>query len=175
MRTSVYIPDELWEQVREANPTRNVSELMQTGLRKLIEERGVPDFAKELPSTDPAEMGRIRERLLAGARKMYELGYQHGLEIASRLDWWMLDSLARDNWDVRRWLRSTNIQSKTSAGEEISVPLDIWLGFEELALDDTALGLGFVHAVKQVWEGVVRSTEKQSQGQASEGLVQSGS
>lgn len=105
---------------------------------------------------DTAQVERIRKRLIAEARDFYEIGYKHGMKVGEHLKWWMLDSLARDGWDLRRWL-ATNIEEPIEGGKTILVPLRTLLGLDDLGLENTSLGLGFAHALKDLWETVVRS------------------
>lgn len=152
----MYVPDELWERVKEAFPARGASDLVQAALREFLERRdGMLEFARDRPAPDPAGVERIRKRLVAEAREAYERGYAEGLRVGEHLEWWMLDDLARRGWDVARWMRAVTIPTRASDGETVFTPLLVAAGLEELPLDDTSFGLGFTHALRDLWESVV--------------------
>lgn len=152
MKMTVYVPDDLWDEVRRASPAVKASELVQAGLRKLIEGRVAPDFARERPEADPKELQQIRKRLLAEARESYEFGYREGMKRAKYLEWWLIERLASFKWDLARWSRIQVDQ------DDIAVPIDVLYGFEELALEDTSVGLGFADALRDVWDAVLQSS-----------------
>lgn len=160
MRSTVYVPDELWEQVKEAHPTQGASELVQHALREFIQSReATPEWAQERPVVDVERMERIRHHLLDGARQSYKSGYGHGLRVGEVVPWWALDRLARLGWDVARWKRSTVLGHTQMDGKTYEVPLEVSLGMEELGLDETSVGLGFVHALRDLWGAVVRTQD----------------
>jgi len=163
MRTSVYIPKELEDRVKEAHPTRGWSDLVQAALTEYIEEReSPPEFARERPPTNPGQLERIRERLLAEAREYYEIGYRRGVQVGEHIKWWMLDSLAqRYAWDVHRWLDATS-EDVRADGKVVAVPLGTLLGLDEFGLANTSMGLGFTHALKDLWESVVASHDAEA-------------
>jgi hypothetical protein len=158
MRTTIYVSDELWERVKEAFPTRGASDIVQTALRELMAKQDTPpEFAQERPSPDPDELATARKRLVEEARKSYEIGYGQGMKVGQYVEWWMLDSLARTGWDVSRWRNLTSVEMVD--GKPMSIPFEVLLGFDEFAVEDTSIGLGFVHALKDLWESVVASPD----------------
>ncbi len=101
---SVYVPDELWDSARAAEPHLNPSQLMQTALRRFVGEATArPVFTRERPADSRAQVAAVRAQLAQRARERYEAGYQQGLALATTLPWEALDQLAELEWDLTRW------------------------------------------------------------------------
>jgi hypothetical protein len=106
-RVTVYVPDELLERAKALPGSENTSQLMQKGLRRLVDD--------DRPSDEPAYALRpneyderiieLRDRLLDEAEAEYATGYGAAVEVAEALDLQRLNQLARLEFDVATWLR----------------------------------------------------------------------
>lgn len=104
-KLSIYVPDDLWEQVREGHPDANVSQVVQRGLAKLTkeEQESEPGYL-ERPSGATDRIAGLTARLAAEARHEYQRGYSAGLDVADELTLLELNELVALNFDVARWL-----------------------------------------------------------------------
>jgi hypothetical protein len=103
-RISVYIPDELNEQIRALPNSENISRLIQGALERLVaDEMGTPSYAQR-PDDSVERILEIREHLLAQAREDYEQGYAIALEAASGMPLHVINALVSANYDLVKWL-----------------------------------------------------------------------
>lgn len=111
-RLSVYIPDELLKQARTvaggrsgpAADAENTSQLIQRALQRFVDEESRPSYA-HAPADAARRLAAVRDRLLAEARKDYELGYTVAVEAAGKMPLFVLNSLVREDFDLERWLK----------------------------------------------------------------------
>ena len=167
-KLSVYVPDELWNAVRETIPSENASQLVQSGLRALV------GSTEELPASFTAALSRphpaleaVRVRLLDEALEGFRLGYEIGMErLATGLPWQMLDRMSEYDFDLLRL-------SEDGAADRIDAPAGehAWEGWGDWAWTQLDIGeaergysprfgktfhLGIRLALRDVWEAVAR-------------------
>lgn len=102
---SVYVPDELWNEVREAFPGEKVSEMMQRALRGLVNSTAASPALTRFPNDVRERIETIKSRLEEDARAEYTAGYAGGLDVADELKLRHFTSLIEANFDVERWLK----------------------------------------------------------------------
>lgn len=105
MKSSIYVPDDLWGFVSEEFPGDNPSQLVQRALRALMEattESG-PAYSERPPGAEQ-RLAIVQDRLIREAREEYQRGYNGGVDIAQRLNHRALERLARKKFNVLRWL-----------------------------------------------------------------------
>jgi hypothetical protein len=103
MKLSVSVPDALWESSRAKRPDLNPSRLIQEALEGWQQQRSKSPFPLNRPADAEVLFTKRRDRLAAVAREEFESGYRAALEAAEVFDWWALESLADDHFDVPRW------------------------------------------------------------------------
>jgi hypothetical protein len=105
-KVSVYLADELWEQVRTRAQDDNagVSQVIQAALKQMLVADFRPAFAQSPPPIPDEIAARLRERFTSGARATYQAGFRAGLRFAERLSWPLLEDLAIASWDLRQWV-----------------------------------------------------------------------
>ena len=105
-KRSVYIPDGLWSEIQEQvhGLNRSVSEIVQTSLRQAFSTArthppaSTDAFNPRHRTVDPDTLNRLKERFQSQAQAAYDEGHRFGGEIAGRLSWTEMDSLARARW-----------------------------------------------------------------------------
>jgi hypothetical protein len=105
LRLSLSVPDALWLRVCEAYPATPPSRLVQAALDWLVAEAET-GYAAGPPSGCVERLQRLSVRLRDEARRLYESGYQTGLELADVLEWWALEPLAAADWRLDALVRS---------------------------------------------------------------------
>jgi|GEM_PF-2279553 len=103
MKLSVSVPDALWETSRAQRPDLNPSRLVQEALEAWRQQRARPAFPLERPVEADSLFAKRRDQLAAKAREEFERGYRAALAVAEVFDWWDLESLARQRFDVAAW------------------------------------------------------------------------
>jgi hypothetical protein len=171
-RLSVYIPDELLEEARAvgsqagSDTAENTSQLIQQGLRGLIEQsEHEPGYAQR-PENGAELIAKVRDRLLAEAREKYEHGYITALEAASLMSLHPVNELANAHFDLERWIKmyresyEWHLANRIDSGDTFR-----WVHIAAKALGDwadqihedhsftptTAAQRGFSDAMRELW------------------------
>jgi hypothetical protein len=167
-KLSVYIPDELLERAREADPELSPSSVLQEALRLRVTDHRPRPYAT-LSDELAIEQDAAQRFVLSRVREAWENGYRVGLEFAKELPWEAFEAFATTDW-------TSQSMAESFAEEEFPIlnpspeETDLVLDFERLLqvaqdrcgrrlrLTDggvpTGLGAeGFVDAIRQVWEG----------------------
>jgi hypothetical protein len=83
----VYVPDELWERVRETRGKTNNSQLIQRALEQMANEQQAQRAAFAAGAIrDDARVSAVVARLREHARTEFEEGYSAGLELAEAIE-----------------------------------------------------------------------------------------
>jgi hypothetical protein len=88
-KLSVYVPDELWERVKEtaSGEKPKNSQLVQMALEQMVNDREAERASYFLNALlDQDRLSAVVEKLRAGARAEFEEGYEGGLHLAEALD-----------------------------------------------------------------------------------------
>ena len=107
-KRSVYIPDSLWEEIQKSVHGLNlsVSEIVQNALRQVFVKTSRPSpgaegaFPFRKPTIDAEVLDKLRRRFQREAQASYEDGFRVGTELAGRLSWAQLNTLASAGWRV---------------------------------------------------------------------------
>jgi hypothetical protein len=105
-KRSVYIPDGLWSEIQDQVHGLNlsVSEIVQTALRQAFSttraHAPTPNdaFKPRHRQVDAETLDRLRDRFQKQAQAAYDEGHRYGSDIAGRVSWGELATLARSNW-----------------------------------------------------------------------------
>lgn len=163
---SVYVPDDLWEQARAAEPELNPSQLMQTALRRHVgRSAGRPAFTRVRPQDSQALVANVRDQLMQRARQRYEEGYRHGLELLIEVPWEAIDQLARHDWDLNAWARASE-ESRTrytpdgeTYGQDQAEPYyqTIVAAANTAYTYESTFRMGVTDALQDVWDDITRT------------------
>lgn len=160
-KTTIYIPDGLWGQLRAraAEQKASVSQVIQTALKHVLEsDLPRPPFAQSPPAIPEETAARLRERLTREAREIYEAGFQSGLRLADRLSWSQLDRLAAVDWDLGRWTKTGDDVFDTllefDRSEEPELTELMLTGALVELVDPLSFRQGKLDALKAVWSAV---------------------
>jgi hypothetical protein len=104
-KLSVYIPDELWEQVRGSAPDGNASQLVQRALKTLVVREPRAAYSQEPPSPAAASARAVTERLIEEAREEWAKGYTAAIEWSIKHGTWhRLQLFAREGFNLEKWI-----------------------------------------------------------------------
>jgi hypothetical protein len=178
MKLSVSVPDELWEASRTQRPDLNPSHLVQEALEVWTRSHVAPPFSLERPDDAGDAFALVREHLAGQAREEFERGYRAALEAAEVLDFWVIESLAKQHFDVVAWAEgfaSSEVQADMdriprdrAPGTKIIGPLLKALGNVISPWGDDAFGpsapylRGFAQAMRDLWEEAFEGTVSRS-------------
>jgi post-segregation antitoxin (ccd killing protein) len=102
VKLSISVPEQLWEEARAYRPDLSPSHLVQTSLEALAHAERTSTLAERPAQVDEA-FAAARDRFIQQAHERYHCGYAAAVDLASQVDWWVVESLARDNFDVPKW------------------------------------------------------------------------
>ncbi|MEJ7648645.1 MAG: hypothetical protein WKF57_06260 [Nakamurella sp.] len=124
MKTSISVPDPLWNSALDASTSTSPSGIVQEALELLVESkatsgyRGVPD----LPADLAQELENTRARHTEEVRSEYALGYCDGVELVTKLTWRQISYLADPSMGVlaagRALTRLLSDQDQKKASED---------------------------------------------------------
>lgn len=103
-KLSIYVPDELWDRVRQARPELNPSQLVQAAIADI--GGGAPFTSHpDSDTTDTDAFERLKEKLTAEAAHRYGAGSHSALEIVEALQFGLdeLSEMAEYDWSVVQW------------------------------------------------------------------------
>jgi hypothetical protein len=104
-KMSVYVPDELWEQVRESAPDGNASQLVQRALKALVVRAPRTAYSQQPPEPAAASAKAITERLIEEAREEWVRGYTAAIEWSIKHGTWQrLQLFAREGFNLDKWI-----------------------------------------------------------------------
>lgn len=170
MKMSVYVPDDLWEIVQQAEPDLKLSAFVQQSLRERMARRTYRPYAR-LEADVGAMRAAAREAIASRQRDAYGAGYRIGLLAAEQLPWQAHHVFEEHGYDLdalARHLETEDYEPVTHRDE--------WGGYIDLkgivgiALDEVGpvpltdglpVGLvreGFIDGIRDVWEGTSRAT-----------------
>ncbi len=116
-RMSIYLPDDLAEQLKDADPTRSASQVIQEALRRYLGASSTAAAYARVPSNAVQLVEQARSQLMPKAQADYERGYAAALGRVEDLPWSALDGLAGAHFDVAAWIRPwTNGAGDIAAG-----------------------------------------------------------
>jgi hypothetical protein len=168
-KLSVYVPDELLERAKHADPAMRPSQVLQGALEQRLPraERPYAVISDALREQRLAAQEIVNRR----ATEAYQEGYEVGLSFATALPWRAFENFAQLDWNLNSWVYAfdkddyehvTATPEELAAGEEV---LDFW-GALDAAMttaripvreeDHCPVGLsaeGFVDAIRDVWLG----------------------
>lgn len=167
-KLSVYVPDELLAEAKQADPEVRLSALLQDALRSRLVDRGSRPYA-QLDDRLTREREAAQRLITDRVADAWRAGYATGLEFAKSLPWEAFEAFAARRWDVKAWRLTFDeteyrIADPSSAAEAESV-LDFgslmdWVEERLPAIPtdahDTPIGVsgeGFTDAIRDVWEG----------------------
>lgn len=178
MKLSVSVPDDLWEESRAKRPDLNPSHLVQEALEGWTRSRATPAFSQDRPDDAETAFALARERLAGQARGEFERGYRAALAAAETLDLWVIESLAKQHFDVVPWAKGFarsavevdigNTPKEWGPNPEIIGALLKALGNLISPWGDDAFGpnapylRGFAQAMRDLWEESVEGTASRS-------------
>jgi hypothetical protein len=102
MKLSISVPEPLWEEARAFRPELNPSHLVQEALEAMAHAERTSTLADRPAEVDEA-FAVARDRFIQQAHERYQRGYAAAVELAGHVDWWVLESIARDNFNVEQW------------------------------------------------------------------------
>lgn len=106
MKTSVYVPDELWQKVLEGQPEASASQLLQECLRSRLE---TPKPAYAVLSPELAQRAaELNQKALDKAVGGYQSGFALGLETVEHLTYDLLVVFAAADFDFERFDKATS-------------------------------------------------------------------
>ena len=104
-KMSIYIPDDLWEQVRESAPDGNASQLVQRALKSLVVRQPRTAYSQDPPAPAAASAKAITERLIEEAREEWARGYSAAIEWSTKHGTWdRLQLFAREGFNLDKWI-----------------------------------------------------------------------
>lgn len=169
MKVSVYIPDDLWQQVQQQDADFKLSPFVQQGLRDRFGARSERPYAK-LGDIQQRNVAAARTRILDQMTGAYQAGYNIGLDFAQQLPWRAFVDFESAGWDLETWRRDfddveyeiVNRDRSSWAADAAYIAWDdvmaIVTEMEEsipLGPDGLPTGLpreGFVDAIRAVWD-----------------------
>ena len=130
MKTSVYIPDELWHKVQQKQPNASASQLLQDCLRARFEQTHRPSYATLSPAL-AEQRDQLHAKLQAKLVEGYQEGFELGLELVDGIPSFELFALlAREDFNLAEFKNYTD-------GDEF--PLDADRSFDFLAWWEVAV------------------------------------
>src|SRR5689334_5689709 len=126
-KLSIYVPEDLWDRVREQHPDANVSQVVQRGLGSLLADVPAPAGSAYLKRPRGVEdrIEAAKARLAADARREYQQGYAAGLDVGDEVSLHQLNELAALNFDVARWLGGYGDAVRWNINELAQWPPDV--------------------------------------------------
>lgn len=153
-KLSVYVADDVWEQLKLLAPGQGDSRLVQEAIQERIARKTARPYAV-LDESLHEEQRKAKAFLAEHRTQMYKSGYRIGLLAVTSLNWETIEALAQCDWDFESW--RTELFEATGGGASF----DEWWGEEaELSVlspwNVKPTGLiaeGFVDAIRSLWEG----------------------
>jgi hypothetical protein len=127
-RLSIYLPDELEARTKALEPSTSTSQVVRTALERYLGTRGTAPYAD--PPEDVSDlMAAAVAHFAEQARLDYQDGYRAALRRLPDLDWHTITGLARDSFDLHKWLTgwTNGIASATRQGESLDAATPSWL------------------------------------------------
>lgn len=176
MKSTVYVPDDLWAEALAAQPAANPSQVVQAGLRVLIHTPRELGYATKPPDQIMADFETAVVRLREEARSEFAHGYRQAVNVAQVIPWFLVEELVDTfHFDVKRWVaddlrcrieRSDGTRYEVPEGTEWARAVDaIDLAFgsipiggsgSSLEVPSTAFADGFRQAMQDLWDSIRR-------------------
>jgi hypothetical protein len=102
-RMSIYLPDDLADQLKEVDSSAPTSQVIQEALRRYLGGTGAPAWARA-PQGAAELLAAATEKLTEQAEADYQAGYRAALARIPDLDWARLTDFARSRYDLEAWL-----------------------------------------------------------------------
>jgi len=140
MKTTIYVPDELWAQAVSSQPGANPSQVVQAGLRLLAPGGGRAGYATDPPPEVAAGVREAATRLREQATQLFIRGYRSGVRVGQAMSWQRLESFVEySQGDVRRWLNGHAdepfIRRPPENPDDLDIEGTIWEHWDELTAD----------------------------------------
>jgi hypothetical protein len=169
-KLSVYVPDDLLEQVKAIDPSMRPSAILQDALRATVDNRRSRPYARLSP-----ELERDREAaqriVLERVAEAYDVGYRAGLAFAQFLPWNAFEDFAASGWNLRNWSSDfddseyDNVMATDAERAAGDVVLDFagllreatstgsWAAIGDRGMPSGVTGEAFVDAIRDLWTG----------------------
>lgn len=167
-KLSVYVPDELLAEAKQADPEVRPSSILQDALRSRLVDRNSRPYA-QLDGQLRREREEAQRVVIDRMADAWRTGYSAGLEFAKHLPWEAFEDFATLRWDLPLWRESFDEHEyrliDPAPDEEglvlsyfgpLLVHLQAWGPSFPTADDGTPIGVigeGFADAIRDVWEG----------------------
>jgi hypothetical protein len=186
VKASVYVPDELWEQVQKSDSDLRLSTFLQEALRERFAPRADRPYA-ELGEAQRRNATSTRRVVLGQMRKAYQAGYDVGLEFAKQLPWRAIADLEVAGWDIRGWRKNFDEEEYeiVNRGTGNWDPTAEAMGWDDVIAiatehgapfpttdDGVPLGIpgeGFADALRDVWRGTTADADSGAKALARDG------
>ena len=112
-KLSVYVPDDLLERAKQADPDLRPSQV----LRSALEDR-LPQTQRPYAIVNDyllAQRAAAQEIVNRRATEAYQEGYKVGLEFATALPWQAFENFAQSGWDLAAWVGTSTARSTTTS------------------------------------------------------------
>lgn len=170
---SIYLPDDLADQLKEVDSSTPTSQVIQEALRRYLGGTGAPAWART--PDDAAELlAAATQKLTEQAEADYQAGYRAALARIPDLDWSLLTDFARSRYDIEAWLSGWKdgvydaIKRKDehvvvpafmdSIATDIGSPADP-IGYDRFSFRRTnAYERGYADGLRDAYESVERGT-----------------
>jgi hypothetical protein len=162
MKTSVYLPDELWTKVLEANPEASASALLQEFLRARYEKPAEPAYASLTPELE-AQRAATTDQMRKLVTKGYQDGYAMGLVAVTDLNYQLLSILNAHDFVITEFEKELT-DYPVPMGEGMVFDFDSWWDdyLEEAGLSEdwnptdmpAFVMRGVTDALRFVWDGM---------------------
>jgi len=170
-RLSIYLPDDLLARAKEIGAEANMSQVVQSALRRLLGETTGPDYAQR-PAGAREGLKAAREALAPAAQAEYQSGYESGLRRLPDVPWSVLDDFADHDFDLTRWLEGLRRGvAYTAAVGDVGEPW-LWklaedlgdvvnpIGFDQFSFHKTrAFRRGYGAVLRDAYAAVEHGTE----------------
>lgn len=164
-KVTVYIPDDLLERARAVDETANTSQLVQRGLERLV---GADRTHERRPADADALLAHARDKLAPAAAADFDSGYRAALTAADDRFWPLVNLLAAEGFDLRRWARRWRTAAGAGAishgfsppswfsplATDLGTIIDP-IGFDHLSFTPTGAFVGgYERALADAWDAV---------------------
>ena len=181
VKMSIYVPDELWEAVRQARPEApSPSQIVQDALSRLTHES---QSQERVPADVAPEFEAARARFVREASTEFEHGYRAALAASADLDWSDVEILAEAfKFNVKEWAEAWKESAERHDLARAGVPVVLYPGDEKPDVKKVnalmkALGewatphgseewvprqtyvKGFTQAMRTLWASVAKDVE----------------
>jgi hypothetical protein len=118
MKTSISVPDELWQRAKARRPELNASHMVQEALEAFAAPAAPGSEGWKLVAGVEQVFEAARERLAAQARREFEEGYNAAIVAGEEMEWRDVEALAEARFDITAWVAPyINLPARAVIGE----------------------------------------------------------